>query len=76
MRLRRTGVALDDERTRGTLVPGRLADLVVLDRDPFACEPEELPQVEVVATMVAAAGCTTHRRGESPGPSKPCVNAG
>src|SRR5215212_2089824 len=27
-----------DERVRGTLVPGRLADLVVLDRDPFACE--------------------------------------
>ena len=54
-----------DERTRGTLVPGRLADLVVLDRDPFACEPEELPQVEVVATMVAAAGCTTRRPGES-----------
>ena len=31
-----------DERIRGTLVPGRLADLVVLDRDPFACEPAEL----------------------------------
>ncbi len=41
-----------DERVRGTLVPGRLADLVVLDRDPFGCEPEELAQVEVVATMV------------------------
>ena len=25
-----------DERVRGTLVPGRYADLVVLDRDPFA----------------------------------------
>ena len=42
-----------DERSRGTLLPGRLADLVVLDRDPFACEPAELPEVEVVATMVA-----------------------
>jgi predicted amidohydrolase YtcJ len=42
-----------DERSRGTLVPGRLADLVVLDRDPFAIEPEELPQVQVVATMLA-----------------------
>ena len=42
-----------DERVRGTLVPGRLADLVVLDRDPFTCEPEELIQVQVVATMVA-----------------------
>src|SRR4029078_11942313 len=42
-----------DERARGTLVPGRLGDLVVLDRDPFACEPEELPRVQVVATMLA-----------------------
>jgi predicted amidohydrolase YtcJ len=41
-----------DERVRGTLVPGRLADLVVLDRDPFAVEPEELSRVQVVATMV------------------------
>jgi predicted amidohydrolase YtcJ len=41
-----------DERVRGTLVPGRLADLVVLDRDPFACEPEELGQVQIVATML------------------------
>jgi len=42
-----------DERRRGTLVPGRYADLVVLDRDPFLCEQEELRDVQVVATMVA-----------------------
>jgi predicted amidohydrolase YtcJ len=42
-----------DERRRGTLLPGRLADLVVLDRDPYGCEPAELPEVQVVATMVA-----------------------
>jgi predicted amidohydrolase YtcJ len=41
-----------DERVRGTLVPGRYADLVVLDRDPFACEPAELSEIQVVATMV------------------------
>jgi predicted amidohydrolase YtcJ len=41
-----------DERVRGPLVPGRYADLVVLDRDPFDCEPEELPELRVVATMV------------------------
>jgi hypothetical protein len=41
-----------DEHRRGTLVPGRLADLVVLDRDPLACAPGELPGIEVVATMV------------------------
>ena len=42
-----------DERQRGTLLPGRLADLVVLDRDPYAVPVEELPEVQVVATMVA-----------------------
>jgi predicted amidohydrolase YtcJ len=41
-----------DERRRGKLLPGYFADLVVLDRDPLACPPEELPEVRVVATMV------------------------
>ena len=41
-----------DGRRRGKLLPGWLADLVVLDRDPLACEPEELRELEVVATMV------------------------
>ena len=41
-----------DERRRGKLVPGFLADLVVLDRDPLAVAPDELPDVQVVATMV------------------------
>jgi predicted amidohydrolase YtcJ len=41
-----------DERRRGKLLPGYDADLVVLDRDPLACAPEELPDVSVVATMV------------------------
>ena len=41
-----------DERRRGKLLPGYYADIVVLDRDPVASPPEELPDVEVVATMV------------------------
>ncbi len=41
-----------DERRRGKLVPGQLADLVVLDRDPLACDGEELAEVQVVATML------------------------
>ncbi len=41
-----------DERTRGKLLPGYLADLVVLSRDPVECPAEELDSVEVVATMV------------------------
>jgi predicted amidohydrolase YtcJ len=40
-----------DEHRRGKLLPGYLADLVVLDRDPFTVEDDALPEVEVVATM-------------------------
>jgi predicted amidohydrolase YtcJ len=41
-----------EERRRGKLLPGYLADLVVLDRDPVASPLEELPDVNVVATML------------------------
>jgi predicted amidohydrolase YtcJ len=41
-----------DERRRGRLLPGTLADLVVLSRDPLACPVDELETVELVATMV------------------------
>jgi predicted amidohydrolase YtcJ len=41
-----------DQRRRGKLLPGYLADLVVLDRDPLDCPPEELAEIEVVATML------------------------
>jgi predicted amidohydrolase YtcJ len=47
-----------DERRRGKLLPGYLADLVVLDRDPLAVPADELPNVQVVATMVG--GRWTH----------------
>jgi predicted amidohydrolase YtcJ len=46
------------EHRRGTLAPGMLADLVVLDRDPLACAPPELPRMRVLATM--AGGRWTH----------------
>jgi predicted amidohydrolase YtcJ len=41
-----------DERRRGRLLPGFLADLVVLDRDPVTTPSEELHEISVVATMV------------------------
>ncbi len=47
-----------DEHRRGKLLPGFLADLVVLDRDPYSLEPEQLPEVNVVATMLG--GRWTH----------------
>jgi len=36
----------------GSIEPGKLADLAVLDRDLFATEPEEYPDVRVLATLV------------------------
>jgi len=42
-----------EEDVRGRLAPGLAADLVVLNRDPLAIPPEELPSLRVVATMLA-----------------------
>jgi predicted amidohydrolase YtcJ len=47
-----------DEHRRGKLLPGYLADLVVLDRNPFELEAEQLAEVNVVATMLG--GRWTH----------------
>jgi hypothetical protein len=40
------------ERRLGRLLPGYAADLVVLERDPVTCPPEEIAGIDVVATMV------------------------
>jgi predicted amidohydrolase YtcJ len=43
-------VGLEDRL--GSLSPGKLADLVVLDRDIFACDPMEIAGTRVLATMI------------------------
>jgi predicted amidohydrolase YtcJ len=43
-----------DEET-GTLEPGKLADLAVVDRDPFAAQPGALHEVRTALTMVGGA---------------------
>ncbi len=40
------------EGTLGRLLPGFLADLIVVDNDPFTCDPAELYAIQPVATMV------------------------
>jgi hypothetical protein len=40
------------ENQLGMLAPGFLADLLLLDRDPFTCSPEELRGIKPLATMV------------------------
>ena len=41
------------ENRLGRLAPGHLADLIVLEQDPFDCDPDELPGMRSSATMVA-----------------------
>jgi predicted amidohydrolase YtcJ len=36
----------------GRLAPGHLADLIVLEKDPFTCDPDELLAMQSSATMV------------------------
>jgi predicted amidohydrolase YtcJ len=44
--------AMGREADLGTIEPGKLADLVVLERDPLAIPLEELREVKPVATML------------------------
>ena len=41
-----------EERSKGSLEPGKLADLIVLDRDPFEIPIDELKDVKVDTTIV------------------------
>ena len=49
-----------DEETRGSLAVGKLADLVVLDPDILALPPEQLPEAQVLMTIVG--GEVVYRR--------------
>jgi predicted amidohydrolase YtcJ len=44
--------ALKQERTTGSLEPGKLGDLIVLDRDIFAIDPFDLHNTRVLATYL------------------------
>jgi len=41
-----------EENLKGMIVPGQLADLVVLAQDPFGADPSELLKIQVERTMV------------------------
>lgn len=41
-----------EEHRKGSLVPGKLADLAVLSGDPTAVDPEQIASLEVLATVV------------------------
>jgi predicted amidohydrolase YtcJ len=41
-----------EERTKGSLEPGKLADLLILDEDPLTCPEPRLRDAKVLTTMV------------------------
>lgn len=53
-----------DEASRGSITPGKLADLVVLDADPLTVEPMAIRDIKVLATIKE--GREIYRRGETP----------
>ena len=41
-----------DEQRKGSLTPGKLADLIVLDRDIFTIEPMAIAETQALATLI------------------------
>jgi predicted amidohydrolase YtcJ len=56
--------AMHRERDMGSLEPGKLADFVVLDRNPLNTEPERITEIRVLATVVG--GQPTFEANDSP----------
>ena len=59
-----------EESDKGSIEPGKLADLILVDRDPLTCPENDLPATKVLWTMVggkivhdANAGITASPRG-------------
>jgi predicted amidohydrolase YtcJ len=41
-----------EERDKGSIEPGKLADLILVDRDPLTCPEDELSRTKVLWTMI------------------------
>jgi predicted amidohydrolase YtcJ len=47
-----------EERSKGSITPGKLADFVMLAEDPHTVAPEKLKDIKIVRTVVG--GKTGH----------------
>jgi predicted amidohydrolase YtcJ len=64
------------EDRQGSIAPSKLADLVVLDRDPLATPPDELEHVRPIATMLVERGSTQRSDNGQPNPEDRLCNGG
>ena len=60
--------AAGEEAIKGSIAPGKLADLVVLDRDPFDTPAQQLKDVRVLLTIVDGRIVHDARRGRTATP--------
>jgi predicted amidohydrolase YtcJ len=60
-----------EEQDKGSIEPGKLADLILVDRDPLSCPEDDLRTTRVLWTMVG--GKIVHRDGDGrePSPGRP-----
>ena len=51
-----------DEKERGSLEEGKIADMVILSRNPYECSNDELAKLEVVDTILGGKSYTKQTR--------------
>jgi len=53
--------ASHEENVKGSITPGKLADFVILEKDPHEVNPDEIKDIKIVRTVVG--GKTMHPKG-------------
>ena len=50
-----------EEKEKGSITPGKLADFVLLEKDPHKADPDRIKEIKVVRTVIG--GRTVHPKG-------------